>query len=127
MSLDVGAFLKEHHPFTLLTEVERDRVAAATRSRIFADGARVLQQGGEQSEWLYLVAAGEALLVRDGEELQILEQGDCFGYPSSSAGCCTIRASRSSSWRTWASACSDSPAAARRRSRASSPPPWAPW
>ncbi len=75
-------FLREQHPFTLLTEAERERVDATASARTFADGARILEQDGTRSDCLYLLVDGQVRLVRDGEELQVLEEGDCFGYPS---------------------------------------------
>jgi CBS domain-containing protein len=75
-------FLREQHPFTLLTEAERERVDATASARSFADGARILEQDGTRSDCLYLLVDGQVRLVRDGEELQVLEEGDCFGYPS---------------------------------------------
>lgn len=74
--------LQAQHPFTLLTEGERERVQATATARTFPDGARILAQDGAQSTCLYLLAGGQVRLVRDGEELQVLEEGDCFGYPS---------------------------------------------
>ncbi len=82
MTMRIREFLSQHHPFTLLTEAERHRVETSARDQSFADGSRVLIQGGAMSESLFLVASGEVRLVRDDEELQILEEGDCFGYPS---------------------------------------------
>lgn len=75
-------FLHDQHPFTLLTEAERERVQASATARTFAEGARILTQDGAQSTCLYLLADGQVRLVRDGEDLQVLEEGDCFGYPS---------------------------------------------
>lgn len=75
-------FMREQHPFTLLTEAERERIDATAVARTYGDGARIIAQDGQQSEFLYLLADGEVGLVRDGEELQVLEEGDCFGYPS---------------------------------------------
>jgi CBS domain-containing protein len=75
-------FLREQHPFTLLSEAERERVDATASARTFADGARILEQDGTRSDCLYLLVDGQVRLVRDGEELQVLEEGDCFGYPS---------------------------------------------
>ena len=82
MSARLIDFLREQHPFPLLTSAELARVEIAASTRTFADGARILTQGGDTSTCLYLLTGGEAQLVRDGEELQILEEGDCFGYPS---------------------------------------------
>lgn len=75
-------FMRDQHPFTLLTEAERERINATATARTYRDGARILAQDGATSEHLYLLAGGEVRLVRDGEELQVLEEGDCFGYPS---------------------------------------------
>ena len=74
--------MREQHPFTLLTETERGRIDATAVARTYSDGARIIAQDGQQSEFLYLMADGEVRLVRDGDELQVLEEGDCFGYPS---------------------------------------------
>ena len=75
-------FMRDQHPFTLLSDGERERINATASARTCADGARILAQDGAQSEFLYLLAAGQVRLMRDGEELQVLEEGDCFGYPS---------------------------------------------
>ncbi|MEZ4387010.1 MAG: DUF294 nucleotidyltransferase-like domain-containing protein [Candidatus Krumholzibacteriia bacterium] len=82
MSRELQTFLRRHHPFTLLSSAELELVEAAAVDRRFADGQSVLVQGGDTSAYLYLVAAGQARLARDGQTLQLLEEGDCFGYPS---------------------------------------------
>ena len=82
MSLSIGEFLSLHHPFTLLTAAERERVQDTAREQSFTEGTRILAQAGVMSGSLFLLAEGEVRLIRDGEELQILEEGDCFGYPS---------------------------------------------
>ena len=75
-------FMRDQHPFTLLADDERERINATATAHTCGDGTRILTQNGAQSECLYLLAGGQVRLVRDGEELQILEEGDCFGYPS---------------------------------------------
>ena len=75
-------FMRGHHPFNLLNEGELERVNAAACVQTFKDGVHVLTQGGDTSECLFLLAAGEARLLRDREEVQVLEEGDVFGYPS---------------------------------------------
>ncbi|HPF36823.1 MAG TPA: DUF294 nucleotidyltransferase-like domain-containing protein, partial [Candidatus Krumholzibacteria bacterium] len=75
-------FLREQHPFHRLAPQERERAAAAAETLRYHPGDRILRQGGARSEGLYLLAGGEVLLRRDDEDLQILEAGDCFGYPS---------------------------------------------
>lgn len=86
-------FMRDQHPFTLLAAGELERVHTAACVQTFADGDRILQQGGAVSECLYLLAHGEVRLVRDGEEIQVLEEGDLFGYPSiinSAPPCCDV-------------------------------------
>lgn len=78
----IREFLRDHHPFTLLDEAELARAAASAETRRHHAGDVILRQGGVVSDGLYLLVAGEVELSRDGEELQILDPGDCFGYPS---------------------------------------------
>lgn len=82
MTARIADFLQEQHPFDLLTAAELEHVQSSAGKREFADGARILTQGGPVTACLFLLADGEALLRRDGEEVRILEEGDCFGYPS---------------------------------------------
>jgi len=79
-------FLRGHHPFVLLTEVELDRVCAAAEAETIPAGRRILEQGGDISRCLFLLADGRVELVRDGVTIQTLEEGDCFGYPSIISG-----------------------------------------
>jgi CBS domain-containing protein len=75
-------FLKQNHPFTVLTADEMTHVCEAGEEEHAAAGATILRQGAATSAFLFLVAEGQMRLERDGAEIQILEQGDCFGYPS---------------------------------------------
>jgi len=74
-------FLRDQHPFHQLAPAELERTAAADTLR-FRPGVAILSQSGPRSEGLYLLAKGEVQLSRDDEEIQILDPGDCFGYPS---------------------------------------------
>jgi CBS domain-containing protein len=75
-------FMRDQHPFNLLNEEDLALVNSVAGVREFADGERILAQGGATSTCLFLLAEGEVRLLRDGEEFQTLEEGDCFGYPS---------------------------------------------
>ncbi len=75
-------FLQNQHPFTLLTEDELERVKAAATTATVPAGRVIIHQGGEISTCLHLLGRGHVVLLRDGEEVQELDDGDCFGYPS---------------------------------------------
>jgi CBS domain-containing protein len=86
-------FMRDQHPFTLLAAGELERVNTAAYVQTFGDGDRILHQDGAISDCLFLLARGEVRLVRDGEEVQLLEEGDLFGYPSiinSATPCCDV-------------------------------------
>jgi len=75
-------FMREQHPFVLLSEEELERINAAAETRTVAAGETVIRQDGKISSCLYLIADGTINLVRDGVVVQVLEEGDCFGHPS---------------------------------------------
>jgi CBS domain-containing protein len=82
MSSGIRSFLREQHPFELLTDAERERARADARTRIFPAGATVLQRGGPTSTCLFLIAEGTARLEHDAQAGRSLAEGDCFGFPS---------------------------------------------
>lgn len=75
-------FIRSQHPFDNLTEQELEEVSRTTTTQTLAAGTRVLKQGGAVSTCLHVVAEGEVNLVRDGVVVQVLEKGECFGFPS---------------------------------------------
>jgi len=76
------AFLRRHAPFDQLSETALSRLERALEIRFAAAGERVITRGGAPSEALFIVRKGRVRLERDGELLEILEPGDCFGFPS---------------------------------------------
>jgi len=82
MTPGIMDFLREQHPFVLLSDAERDLVRADVQTRTFPEGATILAQGGSTSSCLFLIAAGTARLKRDALAGRSLEEGDCFGFPS---------------------------------------------
>lgn len=75
-------FLRTQHPFDRLTGPQMEEVARAVTTRRLNAGARILEQGGPVSSCLHVVGEGEVDLVRDGVVVAVLEQGECFGFPS---------------------------------------------
>ncbi|MCP4574075.1 MAG: cyclic nucleotide-binding/CBS domain-containing protein [bacterium] len=78
----IADFLSDQHPFDLLADEELAFVRSTARTQVLPGGTAVLTLGGPTSGCLHLIARGEVRLLRDGREVQLLEEGDCFGYPS---------------------------------------------
>jgi CBS domain-containing protein len=74
--------LREHHPFSLLSDKEMAEVAQSYDTLEQPAGVHILRQGEAPSQHLYVIRSGAVRLVRDGQIIQVLEEGDCFGYPS---------------------------------------------
>jgi len=75
-------FLRTQHPFDQLSEEEMTLVGQSMATQDFAKGQRILELGGPISQCLHVVAEGEVALERDGAVVKVLEQGECFGFPS---------------------------------------------
>ena len=82
MIAELRDFMREQHPFVLLSEDEQAKIHAAAKSRTFPAGAMILKQGGATSTCLFLITEGTARLERDALAGRALEAGDCFGFPS---------------------------------------------
>ena len=68
--------------FVSLSDQERERLAAASRERLFGNGEAVVRQGEEGSS-LFVVSSGKAVVtVEPGGEVATLEPGDYFGEMS---------------------------------------------
>jgi CBS domain-containing protein len=75
-------FLRRHAPFDELAEAALARLESALEIRFAAAGDRILTRGGAPSDALYVVRKGRVRLEREGETLEVLEAGECFGFPS---------------------------------------------
>jgi CBS domain-containing protein len=80
--MDAIFFIQQQHPFDKLTAAEIEKVKATLQTTEYPAGAYILHQGGEPSKSLQLIRCGTVRLMRDGQMVQALEEGDCFGYPS---------------------------------------------
>lgn len=75
-------FIEHLHPFDTLAQNELDRVTAAIEQKKYPSGSSILEQGGPASQYLYVIYRGSVKLQRDERSLQILEEGEFFGFPS---------------------------------------------
>jgi CBS domain-containing protein len=75
-------FVLEHPPFDRLDDGAAELVASSLETMFFAEGARILERGGDPSGHLYVIRKGAAELTVAGDVVQALEEGDTFGFPS---------------------------------------------
>ncbi len=84
--MEPDVFLPRHAPFDrlradLLAEV-LDRLEVTYVPR----GEAIIRRSDPDNRYLYVVRKGAVRLERDGAPLQVLEEGEVFGYPSLLAG-----------------------------------------
>ncbi len=78
----IAEFLAAFPPFDGLPADELDEIAGRVDVRSYDSGETILVEDGPPSRHLYVVAAGSAELVHQGELVDVLEPGECFGHPS---------------------------------------------
>lgn len=80
--VDVINFLRTQPPFDRLSEPELERVVESIEVVRFPQGSQILVRGGRPSHALYLIYEGTVRLEHDGQPVQVLEEGELFGYAS---------------------------------------------
>lgn len=75
-------FIHSHPPFDRLNQAELKRIEETVETVQFSQGTRILEEGGSPSRYLYLICKGAVRRVRQGQVMQVLEEGELFGYPS---------------------------------------------
>lgn len=79
---DVAEFIRRHPPFDTLDEPELARVAAATQIEFFRSGSAILETPRATSQWAYVIRRGAVELLGDGRVVDLLGEGEMFGYAS---------------------------------------------
>ncbi|HWF26326.1 MAG TPA: DUF294 nucleotidyltransferase-like domain-containing protein, partial [Solirubrobacteraceae bacterium] len=93
------AFLAAHPPFDALGAELRRELLAGAGTASFATGELALVEDGVPARVLYVIVRGSMDVVHEGEVVQVLEPGECFGHPSLLTGMApafTIRARETS-------------------------------
>jgi CBS domain-containing protein len=90
VALDPVTFVRRTPPFDGVPEPAFQAAAKAIEIVFFAAGTRLLQRGGQPSEHLYVIRKGAVRLERDGQTLQLLEEGEIFGFTSLISGSATL-------------------------------------
>jgi len=75
-----AAFLRAHPPFDTLGAEALEAVAAVAEPRRFAAGATILAHATPAPAFAYVVRSGSVELVVDGHVVDLLGEGEMFGY-----------------------------------------------
>jgi CBS domain-containing protein len=81
-AIDPAAYLRSIAPFRDLPAAPFENAARALEVVFHPAGTRLVRRGGEPLHHLYVVRKGAVRLERDGQTLQVLEEGETFGYTS---------------------------------------------
>lgn len=84
--MDPGEFLRHHPPFDGLSEAAFAVAERALEVAFVPRGDRILRRADPGNDMLFVVRKGSVRLERDGHLIDILEEGDPFGYPSLLSG-----------------------------------------
>jgi CBS domain-containing protein len=79
---DVAAFLRDHPPFDTLDDAGLAAVADAAQPEQHAAGAPILERADATAEHVFVVRRGAVELRSDGRLLDVVGEGELFGYAS---------------------------------------------
>jgi CBS domain-containing protein len=88
--LDPVAYLRETAPFDRLPAPAFDEAARAMEIVFHTRGTRLVSRGGEPLEHLYVIRKGAVRLEREAATIQLLEEGEIFGFTSLITGRATL-------------------------------------
>jgi CBS domain-containing protein len=74
--------LSRNPPFDGIDPEELRAALAGAQEHSFAAGDAALVEDGEPASGLWVVLEGSMDIVHEGEPIQVLEPGECFGHPS---------------------------------------------
>ena len=78
----LDTFLRHHPPFDELSRAEIAELVADAQVCDFPVGLSLLLEDGPPAQQLGVVLSGSLELVHEGQVIQVLEPGECFGHPS---------------------------------------------
>jgi CBS domain-containing protein len=82
VSVDPVTFLRETAPFSALPDALFDEAAASLEVAYHPVGTRLCRAGGDPLRHLYVIRKGVVRLERAGQTIQLVEEGETFGYHS---------------------------------------------
>jgi CBS domain-containing protein len=78
----LNTFLARYPPFNALDPETLRAAAADVTQRSYQAGEIVLVEDGLPASALWVLLSGSIELLHEGEAIQVLEPGECFGHPS---------------------------------------------
>jgi len=78
----LDTFLARYSPFDALDPGELRTLAGGAVEHAYDTGEAVLVEDGLPTQGLWVLLTGSMDIVHDGEPIQVLEPGECFGHPS---------------------------------------------
>ena len=88
--MDNVEFLRSTPPFDALPAARFEDAARHLEERRYPAGTWLARAGGEPMRRLYLIRRGSVRLERNGQTVQVLEEGETFGYTSLITGRATL-------------------------------------
>jgi CBS domain-containing protein len=88
--IDPATYLRATPPFAALPAELFDEVARTVEVSFHPAGARLARVGGTPLEHLYVIRKGAVRIERDGQTIQLVEEGEAFGYTSLLTGEATL-------------------------------------
>src|SRR5512138_1764655 len=79
---DPTAYLRATAPFGALPPLLFEEAARAVEVAYHPAGTWLVRAGGRPLEHLYVIRKGSVRIERDGQTVQVLEEGEIFGYTS---------------------------------------------
>ncbi len=87
---DQADFLRRTPPFDALPREAFEKATRSLDSVTHTAGSWIARAGGEPMRHLFVIRKGAVRLERDGHTLQVLEEGEAFGYTSLISGEATL-------------------------------------
>jgi len=84
--MDVAAFLGKHPPFDSVGPEQLERIGSGVRIEFFPGEAIILQAAGEPARFLYVIRRGAVEQLEEEHVLDVLGEGETFGYISLLSG-----------------------------------------
>src|SRR6266540_2078958 len=81
-AIDPVAYVRATPPFHALPQPLFDAAVSALEVGFYPAGTWLVRAGGAPLERLYVIRKGAVRLERDGQPVQVLEDGETFGYTS---------------------------------------------
>ncbi len=80
--LDAERFLSEIEPFNYLDKKEVQSIAHNLLVKYYKKGDVIFKEGSSPLDFLYILRSGSLMLEREGEVIEYIHEGECFGYIS---------------------------------------------